>query len=105
MLAGVIRWRLAAARREQARLESLVQQRTAELAAPADLPPRVVGDAQKLRQILDNLLADAGDIAALREAITAAKPAHPENLSLTQIETAVASYQLERVRQLLAPAS
>ncbi len=50
-------------------------------------------------------LAESGDIAALREAVAAARRAHPENLTLSQIETAAASYQLERVRQLLTPAS
>ncbi len=50
-------------------------------------------------------LAESGDIAALREAVAAARRTHPENLTLSQIETAAASYQLERVRQLLTPAS
>ncbi|MBI2514431.1 MAG: response regulator [Opitutae bacterium] len=68
--------------------------------ASADAAPVPAELAAQLR-----VLAESGDIAALREALAAARREHPENLTLSQIETAAASYQLERVRQLLAPAS
>ncbi|WP_438480274.1 ATP-binding protein [Oleiharenicola lentus] len=47
-------------------------------------------------------LADAGDVTALRTAITAARTQQPDAASfLDQLEELAASYQLERVRQLL----
>jgi signal transduction histidine kinase/CheY-like chemotaxis protein len=46
-------------------------------------------------------LADTGDIAALRAAVAAARRTHPNDVTLRQIESAVASYQLELVRSLL----
>lgn len=79
--------------------------RFAETAAEPAPTPSPAGEPLPAA-LADSLrsLADSGDIAALREAVAAAKPAHPGNLTLAQIESAAASYQLERVRQLLAPA-
>ena len=50
-------------------------------------------------------IADSGDIAALRAAIVAARRDHPDDVTLRQVESAVASYQLELVRRLLRPAA
>jgi signal transduction histidine kinase/DNA-binding response OmpR family regulator len=49
-------------------------------------------------------LADSGDIAALRRAVDSARRQQPENALLASVEQAVADYQLERARQLLASA-
>jgi CheY-like chemotaxis protein len=56
--------------------------------------------------LIDELfaLAESGDIAALRGAVSAALQAHPGHVTLKQVETAAASYQLEAVRQLLRTA-
>jgi signal transduction histidine kinase/CheY-like chemotaxis protein len=50
-------------------------------------------------------LADNGDIAALRTAVARAREGHPDEPRLRQVEAAAASYQLERVRQLLQAAT
>ena len=50
-------------------------------------------------------LADSGDIAALREAVADALRENSGHATLRQVETAAASYQLERVRQLLRAAA
>jgi len=49
-------------------------------------------------------LADSGDIAALRRAVDSARRQQPENALLASVEQALADYQLERARQLLAGA-
>ena len=56
------------------------------------------------REIAERLLAfaDAGDVTALRAGITAARAEQPDAAAaLEQLEELAASYQLERVRQLL----
>ena len=46
--------------------------------------------------------ADAGDIAALRAVLQAARASHPDSTALIgRLETLAGSYQLERVRELL----
>jgi len=58
------------------------------------------------RALLEQLLAlaDSGDIAALRAALDEARRSHAGDVTLGQVETAAASYQLEQVRQLLRTA-
>jgi len=46
-------------------------------------------------------LADSGDVAALREAVATARREHPTAPLLVELESALASYQVERARQLL----
>ncbi|WP_415909665.1 ATP-binding protein [Oleiharenicola sp. Vm1] len=71
----------------------------APAAAGGDLAPPA---RATLEQLL--ALADSGDIAALRAAVAAARRRHAADETLSQVETAAASYQLERVRQLLRSA-
>ncbi len=78
------------------------QRRAPAADAPTSAPvPRV--PATLAAELLT--IADSGDIAALRAAIVAARRDHPDDVTLRQVETAVASYQLELVRRLLRPAS
>ncbi|MBX3737725.1 MAG: response regulator [Candidatus Didemnitutus sp.] len=58
------------------------------------------------RALLEQLLAlaDSGDIAALRAALAEARRTHAHDVTLGQVETAAASYQLEQVRSLLRTA-
>ncbi|MBI5424726.1 MAG: response regulator [Opitutae bacterium] len=58
------------------------------------------------RALLEQLLAlaDSGDIAALRAALAEARRSHANDVTLGQVETAAASYQLEQVRSLLRTA-
>ncbi len=69
-------------------------------------PPPAAPTAPLPRALIADLLAlaESGDIAALRGAIATALGAHPGHLTLKQVESAAASYQLEAVRQLLRAA-
>ncbi|MDI1247585.1 MAG: ATP-binding protein [Lacunisphaera sp.] len=72
--------------------------------APAATPGTADGGAKLDPALVQSLLiaADAGDVTALRAALTAARSRQPNASSfLDQLEKLAAGYQLERARQLL----
>jgi signal transduction histidine kinase/CheY-like chemotaxis protein len=73
-------------------------------AAPRDAtgPRGETASPARLEQLL--ALADAGDISALRQALSEARREHAGDRLLPQVENAVAAYQLEQARQLLRSA-
>ncbi len=75
-----------------------------ESAVTIDAPATSAADeAQLPPELVSSLLAiaDTGDVAALRRAITIALQEHRANKTLTRVDHAAASYQLEEVRRLL----
>ncbi len=92
----------------EAQLHALLRQtlrlewRAAPAVSPATADPADPAPRETIAALL--ALAESGDIAALRAAVSAALQTHPGNVTLKQVETAAASYQLEAVRQLLRSA-
>ncbi|MDP1578988.1 MAG: ATP-binding protein [Candidatus Didemnitutus sp.] len=75
-----------------------------ESAVTIDAPATPADDGAQLPpELVSSLLAiaDTGDVAALRRAITIALQEHRANKTLTRVDHAAASYQLEEVRLLL----
>ena len=67
--------------------------------APApDLPEIVVGDAQKLRQVIDNLLSNAIKFTSRGEVRLHARPVAPDAVSFSVADTGVGITEADRVK-------